>query len=192
MRKTFEAVFNGTLGVWRSMSTIEDLTYIEAEAMRSLLYVGSEPDAGQCRDLLGTIFAPSSANKYGLIVGYHNVRADRAEKQLMSYIWKKPLCWVLNGSGLFYWEVPATYNHDGNPAKAAEGNLKSFFLNLRGTCPCDHLGNENQKYTSGEFLTFDCDQRSFQSAVQKLCKVFGLAELVPYTVRRTHAATMEF
>ena len=88
MRKTFGAVFNGTLGVWQSMSTIEDLTYIKADETRSLLYVGFEPDAGQ-RALT------ESAHKYRLKVGYHNVRVDCAEKQLMSYIWKKPLCWVL-------------------------------------------------------------------------------------------------
>jgi len=63
--------------------------------------------------------------KYKCKLGFHHVRDGQEEQDLLVYLSKKPLVWTLNGSGLFYFPVPSTYNHYAFPARtAASGRNK--------------------------------------------------------------------
>jgi len=104
---------------------------------------------------------------YKCKLGFHVLRIHQEERDLVTYLAKKPLKWTIDGSGSFFFPLPDRYGMYANPSRAGEEDLKSLILNFRFSRICDSNAIEGEPYSSGEFFTLADGIKGFP-ALQKV------------------------
>ena len=95
------------------MKALKALSY--AEDIQPYCYVGFEPP-WHC-----------NASKYKIKLGYHHMRMNDEDYDMMRYIRKKPLNWFMEGAGIVWFPIPQRYNTYPLRGRAAEEDLKVMF-----------------------------------------------------------------
>ena len=138
LNKRVDSFFNGGISIWQTWGAFSSrLSYLTHTEVRPYCYMGFQPftkiehiyntgsslDALRCfSDMVDASLLPPCANldKYKCKLGFHHLRTQQEEQDLMTYLVKKPLQWELAGSGLFWFPVPKRYDDCASPARAAE------------------------------------------------------------------------